>query len=133
MKLALKFKPGNQLRLFRLKRREPDWFGWGLDYFVGFVLGVLMSFGFLVAVFPPELWIKEVNILPFLFGGGLFVGAVNAYCGERFPLGDGIVPQHFPPRAPGQSALSRLLSLIGGVTGVACMVYWEVLYQVETQ
>lgn len=132
MKLTLKFKPANQPRLSRMRRREPDWFGWGLDYFFGFVLGVFMAFGYLL-FFSRELWIKEVNILLFLFGGGLFGGALSSYFGERFPWGNGVAPQHFPPRPPGQSALSRLLSLTSAATGVACMVYWEVLYQIGMQ
>ena len=63
------------------------------------------------------------EIALFMVGGGLFLGAISSFYGQRFPFGDLFAPQHFPAPAPSHSNFSRALSMAGGVAGLTCILY----------
>lgn len=99
-------------------KRRADWFAWVLQYVVGFLVGGCIAFGITHKRFRLRSnGLITEHVYTFIVGTALIWAAMASFYGDRLWLGS----EHrvIPPDDISHNKISRLLSIITGILGVA--------------
>lgn len=104
------------------RQEKADWMAWWMQFIVGFVVGVIIGFILSDGKGFRRLWrMHDNSIIIFTIGAGLILGAIATQKGDRLWMRR--YTRFLPPEEIQQSQISRLCSILIGITGAGMMMY----------